>query len=345
MSIESAIESAIENVEEPTEVLVESPTDTPEESSKTVIETPQDAPEGEISSDVDPNPTGDAVVASPAAKTGEVVPPDEFEKKFGVPATASGGRENRIPYSRVKKIVEKQAKEVEASFLPKITELEGKVKERDDRLSKVDEFRNVLLNEPQKFMDMLRDLPQYKTLLDGLQAPLVTPPVVPLGDDMPLPDEVAADGSKSYSMNGIRAFSEWTRAQARKDTLEEVRKIYGPIQEEWKAQQQLQQIVPVIQKQISEARQWPLFNESEEDIVKALQSNPQMTLETAYRTVVYPKLATDRNKMREDLLKELKKAPASTSAPASGTKSKPVSSGPRSLESIIEEQIATLPQR
>jgi len=99
---------------------------------------------------------------------------------------------------------------------------------------------------------------------------------------------------------------------------------------------------------------WTRFNENEAEIVKVLQDHPNYSLERAYQTVVLPKLEAtqkaavdtvkaDRDKMRAEILAELKQAPRSTSAPAQATKVAQVTSaGPQGLEDIIAAAIKTI---
>jgi len=113
---------------------------------------------------------------------------------------------------------------------------------------------------------------------------------------------------------------------------------------EWEKHQKVQAFIPQVRAQIAEAQTWPLFAEHEAEIVKALQGNDKLTLEGAYRQVVYPKLVADRTKMREEILKEVQKAPRSTAAPGSASRSsaQQAPTGPRSLEDVISDSIKTL---
>jgi len=292
-------------------------------------------------------------VSSPASKSSTPkAEPDEFEKKFGITQNAASGRENRIPYSRVKKITEKavndRVKELEATYTPKLTEFETKVKGYEEQLTRVAEFEKGMVSDPKGFLTWLStNIPAYADLFKGLAAPTEAqePNKAPSPDDMPQPDQKLSDGSMVYSLDGLKALNQWNRNLARKEAREEVMsevsKRYAPIEEQWKAQEHLKAVVPQIQAQITEARTWPQFNENEADIVKALQANANLSLEGAYRQVVFPRLTSDRNKIREELMKEIKKAPVSTSAPSgSGRPSNP--SGPRSLEAIIREAAESL---
>lgn len=286
-------------------------------------------------------------VASPAAKSAETKTDDakdDFEKRFGIPATSSGGRENRIPYSRVKKIVAKREKEIESEYTPRITEYETKVKDYETRLTQVAQFEHIMANEPEKFVGMLKTLPAYKDYFDKLEAAATAKPAEPAtpidpNSDMPQPNQKLADGSMVYDMEGIKALNEWNRAKARQEALAEVNKIYGPIQQQFEAQRKLQEVMPQIQRQIDEARKWPMFQENEDEIAKALNADKALTLERAYQQVVYPKLATSKDQLRQEILKELKRAPTATSAPTGAVKPAPAKTGPRSLEDVIQEQV------
>src|SRR3990167_3063698 len=255
-------------------------------------------------------------VASPAAQTEK----DEFEKKFGIPGMSASGRENRIPYSRVKKISEKAASDAVAAkvkeFEPQLAERDTKIKDYETRLQNVSEFEQVMVNDQEQFLGMLRQLPTWKPFFDKIDAalagqtqPVATESNVPVTDDMPVPDQQLSDGTMVYSMDGLKALNAWNRTQARKETLAEVDKQFGPMAKEWKnhrdSQERMNAIIPQVQQQIQDARTWPLFNEHETEIVKALQDNQKLSLEGAYRQIVYPKLVADRGKMREEILREV----------------------------------------
>ena len=80
-------------------------------------------------------------------------------------------------------------------------------------------------------------------------------------------------------------------------------------------------------------------HENEADITLALQQDQRLSLEGAYRRVVFPKITAERNTMRESILKEIKGAPTATAAPNRGFRASPSSGGKKSLEQIIQEQV------
>lgn len=291
---------------------------------------------------------------------------DDFAKRYGLQPNSVTGRENRIPYSRVKKIVEraekeaiaKAKKETEGGFTPKFTELEAKVKDYEGRLNQVAQFENMIETRPREFLDLLSTLPAYKEFFAYINQ-LATQTAQPKQEEpyldvstMPQPDETLPDGSKVYSLAGLAKRDEWVarqvEARAIKAAEDRIAQRYKPIEERFQAEERRQAAIPAIQKQIAEARQWPHFTENEGEIVKLLQADPNLSIEGAYRqimtTVVLPKLQTSRDEQRKAILEELKKTPKQTAAPSNAVKPSPEKKGPRSLEDIIKEAAEKLKQ-
>jgi hypothetical protein len=360
--LEAVIESAVADA---TDVTPDPVTDASDAIEADASPVPHDASPAEADASEPSEPVVEtAEVASPATKVVDPAVQDEFEKKFGIPAVGSGGRENRIPYSRVKKITEKAVADARKELEPKVAQYETKLKDYEERLGRVDNFEKIMTGEPQRFLQMLSTIPAYKQFFDFVQKAVEThgqaqatsaQPPVPVVDDMPQPDQKLPDGTMAYSLDGIKALNAWNRAQARKEVMNEVEQRYKPIEEEWQVQKRIQAVIPQIQAQINDARTWPSFKENEDEIVKVLASDRSISLESAYRKVVFPKLeaernsekerlAADRTKMREELLAELKQAPRATSAGSVGSQSSVQGgkSGPKKLEDIIAEQIKSL---
>lgn len=353
IDLEDVITSSLEDaVTEPLEastddvVAADDPTPTPE---------PEVAPEA--TSEVVDVPTTE--VASPGAKPQEEE--DEFLKKYGIPSKAESGRENRVPHSRVQKIVakaEKEAvakatKEFEAKFAPQLAQFQTKVSDYEGRLVKVAEFEKVMTTQPKEFLTMLSGLPAYKEFFDyvnqigtGTAQPAAA--AGPAADPMPQPNHPLGDGSMVYDEEGLQKLLDWQarniegRLSKTYDAkLESVTAQYAPIRQQYEAQQHLAKIVPVVEKQITDARTWPQFVENEPDIVKALQADANLSLEGAYRQVVFPKIVADRDTMRKSVLEEIRKTPSNSGVPTRGA-SRPtqVPAGPRSMEDVIADSIA-----
>ena len=128
---------------------------------------------------------------------------------------------------------------------------------------------------------------------------------------------------------------------------QQVSKRYAPIEEAWKRQEYLAKITPQIDQQVAEARTWDRFAELEPLVVELMNKDPRISLEKAYMVTyqknIIPKLTSDRNKVRADVLAELKRQPIGTAAPVTRTQTKQVSDNtPRSIEAIIEAELAKI---
>jgi len=369
MDLEGVIEDSINDTLTPSE------TDTTPDSEPVYSQTTSDT-DGDSRTKVEPEADAD----TPAQESSQVAAPgatitepaqdaDEFAKRFGLQSQSVTGRENRIPYSRVKKIVAraeqeataKAKKDLEATPQPKLVEYETKVKDYEDRLGKVAQFEQMIEFQPKEFLNFLSTIPAYKEFFDHInQLATAQQQAQPKTEEayldpatMPQPDEKLSDGSMVYSLAGLAKRDEWLARQIEAKALAaaeaRIAQRYKPMEDQWQAEQRRQQAIPLIQKQIAEARTWPGFVDSEAEIIEALKADPNLTLEAAHRKIVVPKLEAkiqasqpDRNKMRQEILEELKRKPVSTSAPTSQVKPQTPSAGNRSLEDIIQEAANSL---
>lgn len=361
LDIESVIADSITDaISEPVDDSSTSLSNTGDSSAGVADLTTPDAEPALFSDTSAETPTDDNIaVSTPASQ--QAVPAeveDKFAKEHGLPPQLPGSRENRIPYSRVKAIVAKAEQKALTPVQAKVTEYEAKVKDYEGRLAQVGQFEEIMTKNPDQFLQMLSTLPAYKQFFSAVSQAVETatrlsqaqgsqPPTTQAqpdpASDMPQPTETLPDGTKVYSMDGLKALMAWQAKQVEDRITSQVQQRYAPIEQAWRTQEQLNQLVPVVQRQIDEARQWPLFNEHEAEITKALQSNLKLSLPEAYQQVVLPKLAVSRDQMREAILKEIKSRPAaSTSVPASVTRTSPVKPANRSLEQIIQDSISQL---
>lgn len=361
-NLEDVIVASLEDAELPPE-----PTETADPTTTTdepVVEAPE-------STSATTEPITEVVeVKSPSART--VEPIDDFEKKFGITGTASSGRENRIPYSRVKKITEKAEKDTEAktkaTYEPKIVEYETKVKDYETKLASYDArwkdvatFEHTMLNDQGKFLDMLAGIPAYQPFFakinDLLQKEAsgtlatTTPTDSVVSSDMPLPKDGA-----NYTQEELQTLLAWNAKQAVTQAEQRIVERYAPLETQFQAHQRMQTLLPKVKDQITEARKLPMFTESEDEITAALQADRALTLEGAYNKVVVPKLiaaqtaattdrATIEKETREKVLQELKTRPSSTSTSVRSTQPSSQSTGPKSLEDIIADSISGLKGR
>lgn len=328
--------------------------------------------------EVSSEPSNDVVdgdeVQSPAVKEQEAKgsEEDDFLSKLGVQSKSFTGRDNPIPYSRVKKIVAKAkaeakeaaVKEFESKYgTEKLQPLETKVRDYEDRLTKVAQFEQVLEHDPDTFLQYLSQIPAYAPFFQAVrdlyakssggaaEAPadkntFVDDP----SDPMPQPNKPQPDGSRVYDLEGLNQLMAWQSRQVEKRVLaqaeEKITKRYAPIEQEWQRQQYYNQVSPIIDQQVAEARTWDRFPELEEKVVEIMASDKNISLERAYMMAyqkeVVPKLAADRNRVRADVLEEMKKRPVTTSAPVNPMQPKTSQETGQSIEDIILAEMRKL---
>ena len=294
---------------------------------------------------------------------------DEFSKRFGIPNQSVTGRENRIPYSRVKKIVEKAqkdealrlTKEMETKFQPQLTEYQTKVQDYEGRLQKVAEFEQVMENDPQRMLGLLSQLPAYKPFFDWVNQLSSGAPQqdgqtgqttqAPVSSGMPQPDVSLQDGSKVYSMEGLQKLLDWqgrqTKDTAVREAEERIAKRYAPIEQRWQQEERMAQVVPQIERQIADARKWDKFSDLEPRVIEFLKTDRNLSLEGAYIRAYQESVASerdkftvDRNKMRSEILQEVKKRPTSTSVPGASARSTADQDGSESMDDLIRADLA-----
>lgn len=344
--IEDAVDDA-RPAEDPTPT--ETQTETPVEASQE----PQDATSSE----------SESTVQSPAAKLAQAeqdAKKDQFAQEHGLAAPRPGDRENRIPYSRVKSIADNAVKKAVEPFQTELktakdqlTQYEAKVTDYEQRLTAVAQFEQVMQSDPTRFLNILNQIPAYREIFASLQSQAAqTANSGNPSDQMPEPDTQNADGTQSYSMEGLKKLLDWQAKQVETRVTGQVESRYRPVEQRYKemelerqAQEHLNQLIPVIEGQIKEARTWVQFNENEAEITRLLQQNPTMSLEAAYQRVVFPKLVADRDKIRSEVTAELRRAPVATSVQTTASRAPAPGTGPKSVEDIIRASLEGLPGR
>lgn len=315
----------------------------------------------------DTEPVSDGQVAAPKADAAaDAVTDEDPLKQFGIPSRSVTGRDNPIPYSRVRKIVDKNTKDitakvtkdVESKYTPQLQERDTKIKDYEERLDRVGQFEQIMEHKPREFLQMLSNLPAYKPFFEAVArvaqaqqsgtgaAPTTAPTVAGSTDDpMPQPNRKLTDGSEFYDMEGLQKLLDWQTRQVEKRVTQQlesrVSERYGPIEQEWRRNQQIAQVMPIIEQQIAEARTWPLFSENEPAIIEALQKDQRLSLEGAYRQIVVPKMTADKNRMRTEILDEIRRKPSATAAPATRTTPRAAAAAaPKSGDDVILAALA-----
>jgi hypothetical protein len=337
-----------------------------------VSEEPAETPD--ISDD-----TGAEVAAEPVVEATEVaaVEPVVAEVKtpaevdelaaeleaLGIKAPKEGERENRLPYSRVKKIIANSRKKLVEAHTGELKTREEKLTAAEKRLKDFDAADNLLKTDPDRYLQLLATVnPRYQQYLGvahkGQQPEVVQQPVVK-NEPAPGPDATFADGSKGYSAEGLEKLREWDRRQA----VQEAQKLFdarlAPIEkanktreEQQRANEYRQAQIPIIRNQIAVASKtwgkafdddYAKQSEGKSEILKYMQANPDVPFDTCVATVLLPKVQADRTTMRADLLKEINARPkAAVKAPAAASKVGAEPVGERTTEDVIRDAIAGL---
>lgn len=296
--------------------------------------------------------------ASPAAAVeGTTQPPEaqptELDKELealGIKNVA--GKDNRIPHSRVVKIVsnakEKWAASVKAEHEAALKAEAAKYTEAEQRLNQYRLAEQLAESDPERYVTMLAALnPAYKRFLQAQAQDAPAPAKV--AEQPPQPDATFPDGTKGYSPEQHQKLLDWYAAKAEERAVKRVEaeynKRFGPIEQSFQAQQAYQANIPKVRAAIEQAKTtWgEHFTKHEQEILKYLQDNPSVGFEAGVAKVLIPKLQADRTSMRTELLKELEARPkaAAPAAPAS-TKTSGESDKPKTIEAVIRESLAAV---
>lgn len=268
-------------------------------------------------------------------------------------AELAGKRDNRIPYPRVKKIVDNQVQKAVAAI------------EQQYAQFKTPEFQNGLTamrvadEHPEQFLAALAQAdPRYADLLTGAKVlgggPQQQPQRGARGQQQVQgdvePDIQLSDGTLGYSADATRRLLEAQRAKVEESLLsrfEERFKSLEPIEREHRVNTLRAEAAQRVSQKIATAESWPGFSEAKEDIAKAITAataqGRMLSLEDAYIQTVIPRFRADEAKVRQKVLDELKKAPAASSGPAgSAAKVAVIEQGVDPVEAAIRSSLAGL---
>src|SRR5579859_16160 len=300
---------------------------------------------------------GDKPKETPADKDkGEDKPKPDEELDFDkIPAQDQRKRENRIPHSQVKRIVATAEKRLAAlvlgkdpdtgkplsdqvkAYIAQLPELQGKVRQYEEEVTPMRTLGQIMATDSQKFLQILATAyPQlYGELVKKPEPGAFKPDLA----SKPQPDYKLPDGSMTYSLEGYEKLTEWNNAQVfarvREEAKAAVAESTKPLTDSIAAQKQISAANQRIVEQMSIARNWDGFKENEAEIIAAMNeatdAKQRLPIELAYAQVIAKKskereaaLVADREKMRADLLKEIKAAPVSTAVSGKGDGTKPI---------------------
>lgn len=325
ISVDDSVDPITAAIEESLEAAMDPPEDTPggETPPETTTPDPAATPGAGEPAQADP--------AKPAAKPAEGDDVEKFLETEGFkPRTPDGTRENRLPHSRVvkmiKKAIEKTRKELEDASAPTKAELE----EAKKKLENMDRVEKLIAEDADRYMSMLAAInPAYKRFIQsGQPIPAAGTPGAPAAalpaeadDPMPGPDLRFSDGSMGYGPEGLSNLLNWQARQVERRVTTRLEKAYnerfGPIENEWKTQKTMQSQLPAVRAKIDRAkRRWgKLFEDdyaldSKSEVLAFMRAHPDVPFEEAVEEVLLPKLRTAEDSMRQKILKELQERPA-----------------------------------
>lgn len=334
--------------------------DTPEAATEPATETPETP---EVTEGVTDTPETEAAKRAAAVE-------DAFAKEHGIDPQDQRRRENRIPYSQVKKITanaerklyegltgEKLAEgapigEAITKFSTLFKESTAKNSDYESRLASVQQVESIMENDPDRFLTMLPSInPKYAELLKR-DTPAERERLA-AADKLPEPDYDLGEGKRTYTPEGLVKLVKAVAAQARDEALAETDKKYGRIGARYEADQRIESATANFRQHVANAeKNWEGFKENAPKVYEQLRldTTGKLTLHDAYirtmNTVHKEALAAakvDEAKLREKWVKELKAKPANTSAGSSAGVAKVVDPNkPRDPEDIIREAMAKL---
>jgi hypothetical protein len=269
------------------------------------------------------------------------VTPTTQEAGSEAPATQSDDDESTlpsvgaIPVERVKKIIanarHKAATEVEGRF--------SWAKDVDpEQFSEHQKILGWLDTDPIGFHNFVQG--QLKT--DPRYASHFTREE-PQPDPEPKPDLMLEDGTLMYSPDRLKEVITWRERQWQAD----MDKRLSPLEKAFQSASEQASGIRKAQEVLSDAKTWPGFEENMTDIRTLMEADKRVTLESAYRRVVVPKLqAKDRelrDSLRKEILNELKQKPAaSTEVPGRVAPVTPESFKGKSTEDVMRSVLAEM---
>lgn len=318
--------------------------------------------DGDADATATPVVEGDTTIVAdktekPAVEGDEI---DKILEAAGVKAPKEGERENRIPYSRTRKIIGNALKKQGEGHTAAVTELNTKLTAQEGELVNFRRADSLAAKDPDRYMEVLATInPAFKAYVKGGAAatgadgkPVVAAAAGASKDlgPKPGPDIKYTDGSTAFSPEQLEKREEWlvksAIQQAKVEAEAAAEAKYGPLAKNFEGIQaseaQHARIMGVIQ---TEQQHWgddfPKPGSAEEKQVNdLLKADGKMSLRAAIHKVVIGNAKAGRTKIREEVLTEINgRKGASSGAPAA----KKVVADPnevKSLDEVIRESIA-----
>lgn len=267
----------------------------------------------------------EAEIAEPAQRVAEpapveLTPSEKFLTEQGHQAKKVDGRDTWLPYKTVAKMLDRYQSQHRSTWDGERGVFEGQVKELSGH---IDSLRSSVAGDPVAFLTELANVdPRYRAFLDKGGQAEPQRAAAPAGASMPEPDLTLPDGSKTYSLDGLRSLLEWNTSQVESRLLPKVDERMKPYTDREQQAKQRE----VFDRQMADAQAWPMFGampadgtltpfqaevlqelKQDTEQSRAAKRRPSMTLRQAYLEV-YAR-HQDPAKVRERLLADMKTAP------------------------------------
>lgn len=274
---------------------------------------------------------------------------DDFDKvpaEIDDPNPRNKGKkvENKLPHSRVKKMVEKARKAMREAA---DAEWKAKHEPLETELTSVREaiagLNQLAMTDPDGFLaELAKNMPIYKEFVRQAKREEAK------ADDDPEPQpDVPNDKGEmvGYSISQAKKLMSWTARQEVKGVKKELEPTVAAVRSSQQtAEDQRKQAALEAQyeasatQQLEEAQKWPGYKEHEAEIQKTFLENKKLRLYDAYISVVVPKLQRAATDARATVLEELKTAPVDTSIGRAAAPEKDTEK-PQSTEDIARQVI------
>jgi hypothetical protein len=307
------------------------------------LDTTSFTPDGDASPDAGPESltteaaTEDVTVESPAppaapAEPQVVAPGTETEEQSlraieqELIAKNPNLKKGRIPTARHQAILTRDRRRAEAQIaeLTPLKELAQQFQSEDTQVRL--KVANLMEKDPEALVHkVLMHDPRYRAIFESFAKPAAAPAAAPAPQsappaptEKPAADVLLPDGSVGYSAQRASELIEWRIAQERTAAeqreaalakrIEQFEQQFEPIVREREDTAQFNAAVTRQRGVLEDARtNWPGFKDHEAAVRAEMfkPGNERMTLDQAYRKVVVPTLAVQRDQLRATLRAEI----------------------------------------
>ena len=259
---------------------------------------------------------------------------DDLAEALGLPAPPTNPKDrakwwaSKVNYSKVHKIVQEREKTLTDAHTAALAEHTGKIQQYEQKIGNIEHVEGIMRDNPVQFLEMLaQGDPRYADVFRQLAGQQQQQPA-DTSNVMPQPDYDMGNGNFTYSVEGLRKRDEWNARQVEARIMGQLSPLIKSHQESqserWLQQQhgQLRQHIEHLGSTL------PGFSENLEAIKDTFMADKSLgSMAHAYDRFMAKKNTTDHNKIRAEVVAEMKRIPKSTSAAPSTTAARTVDAG------------------